>query len=74
MADINRRKDNPTSYAEAKPKADADKNRDGAVSLREAFDYAGPIVENLRHRQAGPQTPQMVSPKVLADMPVMTYK
>ncbi len=54
-------------------KADADKNRDGAVSLREAFDYAGPIVENLRHRQAGPQTPQMAAPQVLADMPVMTY-
>ena len=55
-------------------KPEADRNRDGAVSLREAFDYAGPIVENLRHRQAGPQTPQMVSPQVLADMPVMTYK
>ena len=54
-------------------KADADKNRDGAVSLREAFDYAYPMVEKLGHRQAGPQTPQMVSPQVLADMPVMTY-
>lgn len=53
-------------------KPDADVNRDGRVSLREAFDFALPIVEKLRHKQAGPQTPQMVSPHVLADMPVMT--
>ena len=54
-------------------KPDADRNRDGTVSLREAFDYARPIVEKLYHRQTGPQTPQMVAPQVLADMPVMTY-
>jgi len=53
-------------------KPDADANRDGRVSLREAFDFALPIVEKLRHKQSGPQTPQMVSPQVLADMPVMT--
>jgi WD40 repeat protein len=53
-------------------KPDADTNRDGRVSLREAFDFTLPIVEKLRHKQAGPQTPQMVSPQVLADMPVMT--
>jgi uncharacterized caspase-like protein len=52
-------------------KPDADTNRNGWVSLREAFDYALPIVKKLCHRQAGPQTPQMVSPQVLADMPVM---
>lgn len=51
----------------------ADMNHDGVVSLREVFDYARPIVEKLYHKQVGPQTPQMVSPKVLADMPVMTY-
>jgi len=51
---------------------DADANRDGRVSLRETFDFAVPIVEKLCHKKAGPQTPQMVSPKVLADMPVMT--
>jgi hypothetical protein len=51
----------------------ADMNRDRIVSLREIFDYARPIVEKLYHKQVGPQTPQMVSPKVLADMPVMTY-
>jgi WD40 repeat protein len=52
-------------------KPDADANRDGRVSLREIFDFALPIVEELRHKQTGPQTPQMVSPQVLADMPVM---
>ena len=53
-------------------KPNADTNRDGQVSLREVFDTALPIVQKLRHKQAGPQTPQMVSPQVLADMPVMT--
>jgi len=53
-------------------KPEADLNRDGLVSLKEAFDFALPIVEKLRHKQAGQQTPQMVSPPVLADMPVMT--
>jgi uncharacterized caspase-like protein len=55
-------------------KPDADMNRDGAVSLREAFEFALPIVEKLRYKQLGPQTPQMVSPRVLADMPVITYR
>ena len=36
------------------------------MSLREAFDFALPIGEELRHKQAEPQTSQ-----VLADMPVM---
>jgi len=36
------------------------------MSLQEASDFALPIVEELRHKQAGPQTPQ-----VLAHMPVM---
>jgi len=50
---------------------DADANRDGWVSLKEVFNYALPIVEELRHKQTGPQTPQMVSPQVLSDMQVM---
>ncbi|HOI73185.1 MAG TPA: caspase family protein [Syntrophales bacterium] len=52
-------------------KPDADANRDGQVSLKEAFEFALPIVEELRHKQTGPQTPQMVSPPTLADMPVI---
>jgi uncharacterized caspase-like protein len=52
-------------------KPDADVNRDGWVSLQEVFDSALPVVEKLHHRPTGPQTPQMVSPQVLAEMPVM---
>ncbi|MFH2045780.1 MAG: hypothetical protein ABIK92_11610 [Pseudomonadota bacterium] len=52
-------------------KPDSDKNRDGWVSLKEVFDCAVPIVEKLRLKQIGPQTPQMVSPQVLSNMPVM---
>ncbi len=52
-------------------KADADVNRDGQVSLQEAFDFALPIVEELRHKQTGPQTPQMVAPQALARMPIL---
>lgn len=52
-------------------KADADVNRDGLVSLQEAFDLALPIVEELRHKETGPQTPQMVAPQVLARMPIL---
>ena len=35
------------------------------MSLQEAFDFALPIVEELRHKQTGP------APQVLAHMPVM---
>jgi hypothetical protein len=52
-------------------KPDSDENRDGWVSLKEIFDCAVPIVEKLRLKQVGPQTPQMVSPQVLSNMPVM---
>lgn len=41
------------------------------MSPQEAFDFALPLVEELRHKQAGPQTPQMVSPRAMADMPVL---
>jgi len=47
---------------------DADSNRDLLVSLREAFSFAVPIVEELRDKAAGGQTPQMVVPQVLDDV------
>jgi WD40 repeat protein len=52
-----------------KPVADA--NKDGWVALQETFDFAKPIVEQLRDKQTGPQTPQMVAPPVLAEMAIM---
>ncbi len=48
------------------PAADAD--GDLLVSLREAFKFALPIVEDLRDKTAGGQTPQMVVPPVLGDV------
>jgi uncharacterized caspase-like protein len=43
----------------------ADADRDGAVTLAEAFGYAVPVVERLRDRSAGPQTPQLLAPEPL---------
>ncbi len=48
------------------PAADAD--GDLLVSLREAFRFALPIVEELRDKTAGGQTPQMVVPPALGDV------
>lgn len=48
------------------PAADAD--GDLLVSLREAFKFAVPIVEELRDKTVGGQTPQMVVPQVLGDV------
>lgn len=47
------------------PAADAD--GDLFVSLKEAFTFAVPMVDDLRNKSVGSQTPQMVLPRVLAD-------
>ena len=46
---------------------EADANRDGLVSLKEAFDFAIPLVEKLREKSIGPQNPQMVAPYALGE-------
>lgn len=43
----------------------SDQDRDGLVTLREIFDQAIPLVEELRDRTAGPQSPQIVLPAAL---------
>lgn len=43
----------------------SDTNGDGRISVRELFDAAGPIVEQLHDRATGPQTPQIVLPRAL---------
>jgi WD40 repeat protein len=43
----------------------ADADGDGSVTLDEAFRYAVPLVERLRDRTIGPQTPQLVAPEPL---------
>jgi uncharacterized caspase-like protein len=51
------------------PEADSDGDR--RVSLREAFGFAVPIVEALRDKTVGSQTPQLVVPPVLGDVPLV---
>ncbi|MEK7752060.1 MAG: hypothetical protein AAB654_09105 [Acidobacteriota bacterium] len=46
---------------------ESDANRDGVVSLKEAFDFAIPLVEKLREKSIGPQTPQIVAPHSLGE-------
>jgi WD40 repeat protein len=48
-------------------RGDADGDGDGIVTLAEAFRFAAPVVERLRDRALGPQTPQLVAPAPLAD-------
>jgi WD40 repeat protein len=48
--------------------AAADTNGDHVVSLQEAFKFAIPIVEKLRSRDAGAQTPQMLVPPILGNV------
>jgi dipeptidyl aminopeptidase/acylaminoacyl peptidase len=43
----------------------ADANADGLITLEEAFRHAVPIVEGLRDRSIGEQTPQLVAPDPL---------
>lgn len=45
----------------------ADADRDRKLTLRELFDHAVPMVDRLRDRRLGPQTPQMISPVALRD-------
>lgn len=47
-----------------------DPNGDRTVSLSEAFEYAFDKVQTLRNRAVGPQTPQLVAPDALAQMPL----
>jgi len=54
--------------AALKPEADAD--RDGQISQRELFEAASRLVEQLRDRRIGPQTPQLIAPPSLLDQPV----
>ena len=51
--------------------SESDTNRDGVVTLGEVFEAARPLVDRLRDKRAGPQTPQIVAPAPLADLPLM---
>jgi uncharacterized caspase-like protein len=49
-------------------RGESDANRDGFITLNEAFSYSVPLVERLRSRQAGPQTPQIMAPEPLGNL------
>ena len=51
-----------------------DPNRDGKVTLGEAFEYAFEHVQQLRNRAVGAQTPQFVAPDVLKEWPLVLAK
>jgi WD40 repeat protein len=50
---------------------ESDGNRDGQVSVQEWFVRAGPLVESLRDKSVGPQTPQLIAPPPLGEVPLM---
>jgi WD40 repeat protein len=47
---------------------DADTDGDLLISLQEAFSFAIPIVEDLRNKSVGPQTPQILVPPILGNL------
>jgi WD40 repeat protein len=48
----------------------ADIDHDGRVTLEEAFRFAVPMVERLRDKQEGPQTPDLITPQMLRVVPL----
>lgn len=59
------------TYAVLKALADGkDRNGDGFLSQTELFDAAIKTVNRLVSKQVGPQTPQLVSPPPLRDLPI----
>lgn len=45
-----------------------DVNRDGVITLNEMFASATPVVDQLRNRVLGPQSPQILAPEPLGNM------
>jgi hypothetical protein len=50
----------------------ADTDGDHILSLQEVFAFATPIVESLRNKSAGAQTPQMLVPPILGNLSLLT--
>ena len=49
----------------------SDSNKDGLVSLSELFGAAKPVVDQLHDKSVGPQTPQLVAPPLVGELPLM---
>lgn len=52
-------------------KGAADADRDGQTRLSEWFTFATGVVERLRDRRVGPQTPQLIAPPSLRALPIL---
>jgi WD40 repeat protein len=50
---------------------ESDSNGDGLVSLSEVFKAAQPVVDRLHNKSVGPQTPQLISPPLVGELPLM---
>ncbi len=50
---------------------ESDSNGDGLVSVSELFGAAKPVVEELHDKFVGPQTPQLVAPPLVGELPLM---
>ena len=53
---------------------ESDTNGDGVVSLSELFEAARPLVDRLRDKRTGAQTPQIIAPVPLGDLPLMRVR
>ena len=49
----------------------SDRNGDGLISTNEWFGYSAPMVEALRDRSIGTQTPQLLAPVPLGEFPLL---
>ncbi|MGQ0834772.1 MAG: caspase family protein [Gammaproteobacteria bacterium] len=52
-------------------KGSADADRDGFTRLEEWFAFAAGVVDRLRDRRIGSQTPQLVAPRALRTLPML---
>ena len=50
---------------------ESDSNGDGLVSVSELFGAAKPVVDKLHDKSVGPQTPQLVAPPLVGELPLM---
>ncbi len=55
-------------------KGEADKDHDQRISLEEAFAFAVPMVEQLRNKQEGLQTPDLLAPPILRTVPLTAVR
>jgi len=51
--------------------ASSGKNKDGNVSLNELFDSSSSLVDKIREKSVGSQTPQIIAPDPLGDIPLL---